>query len=221
MVRDEPVRVFDNPVASDEVVGATLALARSRVITSASLTGGEPLEQFGFACALARGLAGGGLTVHLETNGIHADQVARIAPWVGVVAMDVKLPSAVGCTHWDAHDVFLEALAGEGFIAPAGEDNGRAAFVKIVVDRSATMEEVDRAARLVSRHDRNIPVILQPESGHLFGSRSSARGVLSRSAAAPHAAALIDFVLRTRRIASRHLNDVRVIPQCHKIFGVR
>ncbi len=233
VVRDGETRVFDNPVGSDAVAEAAAALAARERIGAVSLTGGEPLEQPGFSTAIARRLAGAGLGVHLETSGLHADALSRIAPWVRVVAMDIKLPSATGRAHWDEHEAFLQAVAGAGFVSGGREaDDERVAcgvFVKIVVDSSAGLDEVERAARLVARFGRRIPVILQPESGELLSVRGSFRranasetiGARADAAAAERAAGLMAHVDRARRAVAAHLDDVRVIPQCHKIIGVR
>ncbi len=194
------VRTHVNPVPAHLAAGEAAALARAAGVRTVSLTGGEPLEQPGFARALARALRAQGLGVHLETAGLDAHALASIRSCVDVVAMDVKLPSATGRPAWAAHARFLETAVGDG--------DGPDVFVKVVVDLDARADEVERAARLVAGVSRRVPLVVQPESGVLL-------------CGGPAADALIDHAARLADAARAHLDAVRVVPQCHRIVGVR
>jgi 7-carboxy-7-deazaguanine synthase len=77
---------------------------------------------------------------------------------------------------------------------------GRETVVKAVVTAGTRLEDLALAARIVAEHDRRLPFIIQPASGVL----------------APHADELVamqDHVLAT-------LDDVRVIPQVHRLLKV-
>ena len=71
-------------------------------------------------------------------------------------------------------------------------------FVKAVVCGSTTPDEILSAARLVAEQDRTVPFIIQPASGPL----------------SPSVESLILF----QDIALEILEDVRVIPQVHKMM---
>ena len=74
-------------------------------------------------------------------------------------------------------------------------------FVKVVVAAESTQDEIITASKLVAGISPNIPMILQPVSGS-----NQPCG---------------DVLISHQNTASDFLRDVRVIPQCHKILGVR
>jgi 7-carboxy-7-deazaguanine synthase len=77
---------------------------------------------------------------------------------------------------------------------------GKDLFVKAVVTRGTKREDVLTAARIIADFDASVPLILQPAGG----------------AAAPPASLLVAFQDETLGI----IQDVRVIPQAHKILNV-
>ena len=125
--------------------------------------------------------------------------LAKARPFVDVVAMDIKLPHATGEVHWDTHREFLKWLV------------GRRAFVKIVVDSQTPLEEIETAVNLVAEIDRRTPLVLQPESATYLG---GAKGQDARRG-------LLRLLDQGQRIALECLDDVRVIPQCHRIIRIR
>jgi 7-carboxy-7-deazaguanine synthase len=175
-----------NPLAVD------IVLRRCRTLGSVAvtLTGGEPLLQPEFAAALARALKQDGRQVHLETNGTLADGLGAVAPFVDVIAMDMKIPSAAGCELWDQHERFLDAAVGSDVLM----------FVKAIVAPEATESEIERCAGLIASRSRSIPLVIQPVTGErpVAGLR----------------------LMRLQEVALAKLEDVRVIPQCHKVLGV-
>ena len=216
VVRGRRRRIESNPVDAETAAGAILDIAAEAApVTTASLTGGEPLEQPGFVTALARRLSAAGLRIYLETNGIHAGALDSILPYVDVLAMDVKLPSAVGSELWAQHADFLSRIKGTPF-EPGRRTSGAAAkkkdvFVKVVVDDRSGAEEVEKAARLVAAASTAIPLVLQPEAGTITANtRPPGRtGDFWR------------FIEDCGRKAETILDNVRVIPQNHKILGMK
>jgi organic radical activating enzyme len=77
---------------------------------------------------------------------------------------------------------------------------GKALYVKSVVTRDTNSADIITAARIIAEFDRSVIFILQPASGQY----------------APAAAMLIEF----QRAALALIEDVRVIPQMHKVLDL-
>lgn len=164
---------------------------------SIALTGGEPLLHADFLRELLPLLGEMGLRCYLETNGTLADELAGVIAHLDFIAADVKLPSAtMQPPLWGAHERFLVTMAGH-------EDANRTDFVKIVYVHRTSEEEVERAARLIAGINPNLPLVLQPATMNRidFPEPLPSQGLQFQAA------------------ALRHLGDVRVIPQMHKLGG--
>jgi len=73
-------------------------------------------------------------------------------------------------------------------------------FVKAVVGFRTAVDDVVACAELIARVDRRIPLVIQPVTG---------TEVISGSQ-----------LMELQKSALAYLDDVRVIPQCHKILGL-
>lgn len=74
----------------------------------------------------------------------------------------------------------------------------RDAFVKIVIDDSVQQQEIEKVCAIISRVNPDIPLVIQP----VFGKH-------------------IPNILDVQKHALTTLHDVRIIPQIHKILGLR
>ncbi|MBU1112488.1 MAG: 7-carboxy-7-deazaguanine synthase QueE [Candidatus Omnitrophica bacterium] len=74
-------------------------------------------------------------------------------------------------------------------------------FVKVVIGKNTQISDLEKAIEIVGETDREVPFILQPEN--------------------PFEDELEDKLDNFKKICQKGLADVRVIPQLHKIIGVR
>ena len=163
---------------------------------SVSLTGGEPLLYWDFLKAFLKLLKKNrGFKSYLETNGTLPHELAKIIDLVDIVAMDFKLPSATGeRAYWHEHADFLKIASRKNV------------FVKAVVTADTDKEDIEKAIQLIKKAHKNIPFILQP----VTPVKPSDRGIGHET--------LLGFL----ELGSRNnVNNMRVIPQIHKILKVK
>lgn len=192
---DEPDTIAipsGNVWPAKRVLQAIVRLDTQRPHRSVSWTGGEPLLHAAFLAPLFRWVRSRRLENYLETNGTLPAAMRALAPLTDVVAMDVKLPSAIGRECWGLHAAFLDE-------APASK-----LFVKVVLTARSTDDELGKVLSLLRGVPQRVPLVLQPVTPG-FGADPIAP---SRCLA---------FEARARR--SRR--DVRVIPQWQHIWKVR
>lgn len=193
-VQSAPGSLFTQELVPNPVSASRLSALCDRLVLpgpsrpTISLTGGEPLLQAEFLVAWLP-LIRKQYRIYLETNGIHEHAMKNLRGLIDVVSMDFKLPSATGLRpFWDEHTRFLSAASATDL------------FVKAVVTRETTLDEIISSARLVARCETPTPFILQPANG----------------SQAPDAKMLIAF----QDAALSYAGDVRVIPQAHKILNL-
>ena len=179
-----------NPVAASELFAAVANLCRTPH-HSISLTGGEPLLQPQAVVALSP-LRDKGVRLYLETNGTLPKALAQVIQHIDIVSIDFKLPSELPeqQEYWQEHAEFLKVAC------------QREVFVKIVLSGRTSPSELERAIALICDINPAIPLILQPVT--------PVHGVTP---------VVPEQVLRWQELALASLQNVRVIPQTHKLMG--
>ena len=158
---------------------------------SVSLTGGEPLIQKEFLKQSLPLIKQEGYLTYLETNATLPEALREIIDYIDIIAMDFKFPSSTGLRNFWQEH--------EDFLKVALE---KETFVKAVICNSTDLGDLDRAVKLLSNFNRNITFILQPNS---FESGSF----------------LMNKIKGFRSYALEYLSDVRLIPQMHKLVGIK
>jgi organic radical activating enzyme len=159
-------------------------------IKTVSLTGGEPLLHADFLKDLLPALKQKGLKIYLETNGTLTSELLKIRDYVDIISMDLKLPSSTGLRPYWQEH---SDFLKESII--------REVFVKSVVTNQTPLSDIEKAISIIESIDRNITFIIQPVSYN---------GRVEK----------IDLLFDFFKCARHKLNNVRVIPQVHKILGV-
>jgi organic radical activating enzyme len=160
---------------------------------SIALTGGEPLLYPEFIAELCAELHPLNLPIMLETNGQRPDDLRKVIGAIDCIAADFKLDSTM------AEPVDAEARL--EFLRLAQHCR---TFIKIVLTDAVTAEELSEACGVIASVDQACPVFLQPVTPVAEGIRPPAGRDL----------------LKLRACAVRHLRDVRVVPQIHRLLGV-
>lgn len=162
---------------------------------SVSLTGGEPLCYADFLAGFLPLLRKKDMKSYLETNGTLPGELARVIDDVDIVAMDIKLPSSTGeRAFWSEHGEFLKIAL------------KKKVFVKAVVTPRTAKEDIEKAVRLVAHAGANIPFILQP---------ATPAGAAQSDVAKEKLLEFVELGIRNR------LDTIRVLPQQHKMWGVK
>lgn len=162
------------------------------VLDAVALTGGEPLLQSSFLRSWLR-QAKLPVPVLLETNGTLPAAMTEVLDFVDIVSMDVKLPSNTGePPFWSEHTQFAQ-------IARA-----KRLYVKILVDAKTDAGDLAAAIAAIAAVSAEIPTFLQPitdDAGKV--------AIDYESLAAWHS------------LARQSLRDVRMLPQIHRLLGIR
>jgi len=159
-----------------------------------ALTGGEPLLYGKFLRELLPLVRETGLPIYLETAGVLPDALPPLLPFFDVVAADIKLPHHCGRAYWDESRRFLAICAGAGVEL----------LVKVIFGLKTPWDEVERALRLVNGVAPEVEVTLQPIHG------ADGRPELAG-----------EEMLRAHIRASALHRNLRVLPQVHRLVGIK
>lgn len=176
----------------DRIISKVKTLNKKIKHNTVVLTGGEPLLYAGFLKKLLPQLKKLKFKIYLETNATLPDELKKVIRHIDVVAADIKLPSVTNERPcWRAHQKFLRQGCKNNI------------FIKVVVSDRLKKIDFQKAIFLTKTIDKKIPFIVQP----VTNGSSTGMGA--------------DKLQELQKYALRHLKNVLVIPQIHKILGVR
>ncbi|HYB99705.1 MAG TPA: 7-carboxy-7-deazaguanine synthase QueE [Candidatus Limnocylindrales bacterium] len=185
---------LDNPVSWKDLAAIIDRCCKEDpTIAMIAITGGEPMVQSAF---LSHWLSCAPPPVPclLETNAMLVHGLSSVLPRIALVSADVKLPSNSGEGElWDRHRAFLEGCRGTEL------------YVKMPVDAATDAAEVERAARLVAECAPEATLFVQP-----ITAPDTPQWQIDSARLAELAA-----------VAATVVADTRVLPQMHKLVGVR
>lgn len=186
--------VVENPIAPERLADIVERCVREDPsLAMIAITGGEPMVQGAFLAEwLAK--AAPARPCLLETNALLTGSLAGVLRGITVVSADVKLPSNTGEPEfWERHRAFLEACRDTEL------------YVKMPVDAATDPDEVARAAGLVAETAPGAILYVQPVSDPETAAWRIDAAKLAELAA----------------LAARRVPDTRVLPQIHKLVGLR
>ena len=131
--------------------------------------------------------------LYLETNSGFPEKAREIKDIISIASCDIKLP------EHDSTDHYSELLKNELETISIFNETSET-FVKIIILPETTEESISNAVEGIASIDKNIPLILQPVTQE--------KQVPSK------------LLFKLMDLAGKKLNDVRVIPQTHKIMGL-
>jgi len=156
-----------------------------------SFTGGEPLLHAGFLRQTLPELKKKRFIIYLETNGTLKNKLLEIIDFLDIISMDIKLPSST-----------LDRPCWKEHLDFLRQASKKQVFVKSVITNKTTSSDIKKAVSIIEKIDRNIFFILQPVTLNNRIQKIKLAG---------------EFL----KIACSRLDNVRFIPQIHKILGVR
>jgi organic radical activating enzyme len=159
-----------------------------------SLTGGEPLLHTEFILELAQEFC---RPLYLETNAMFSRDAQQLKHAVHIAACDIKLPEHAATTTYDL------LLREELRTIECFHNSQAYVFAKVVVLKETLSETIELVAQRLAAIDDDLLLVLQPVTP-LFPAVPPDNGQLFR---------LLD-------VAAAYLNQVRVIPQMHRLLGI-
>lgn len=174
-----------------ELSSKRLSGGEGSVPKTVSLTGGEPLLYPHFLEKLLPKIKKLKLKIYLETNGTIPESYAKVKKWIDVVAMDIKLPTAIKAEYWKEHKEFLQMTKGK-------------VFAKVVLTDKTRGEEIIKAVKTIAEVSPKIAFVLQP-----------ATPVKNAGSAAPY------NIHNWARIAREKLAETSVLVQLQRFWGVK
>ena len=175
-------------------VNLPLAHPRSELcrLDCVSLTGGEQLIHIDFLKDFLPKLKKSGFRVYLETNATLPENLTAVVKYCDIISMDFKFPSECGRSFWKEHKEFLKIAKNKTL---------RETFVKCVITKKTTKDEISKSAAIIKSVSKNIRLILQPSLDKNRPLLQSLRFFYSE--------------------ASKELPYVHLMPQFHKIYKIR
>ena len=192
----EEIEYLPNPISLENLLNLINKIDKNNNNKKISITGGEPLLQTRFLKKLLPSLVENKKKIYLETAGDLPKQLEAIVKWIDVASVDIKLASVTNeKNNFPLHWQFIKCLS----------DYNIEFFTKIIVSNDTDEMELISAAEGISKYaGKNNLFILQPMS-----STERVNNIPT-----------LKNIMKWQEKLESVLDNVRVIPQTHKIMGI-
>ncbi|MDY6958198.1 MAG: radical SAM protein, partial [Halobacteriota archaeon] len=194
--------LVENPIEVDDIISHIRHLMTSDTKT-VSYTGGEPLIQEDFLYSVADRCRRNRWKNFLETSGFSVEKFLKVVKLIDYAAIDVKLPDHQAVIP----DEYGKLYANEISCIEASCESRAETIVKVVIlpgtDSDCFTEVCKDLGTIEESSSSTLHFVIQPVT---------LVGAMTRSFAGE--------VFELSERAGLHLEDVRVIPQVHKVLGV-
>lgn len=123
---------LSNPIKATTLADLIYQSVKPDEIHSASITGGEPLDQIDFLSELSQRLKGLGYRLFLETSGFMLERLNRVGVFFDIISLDFKLKSTFG-VELDINKLYK--------IDKQLYDK---IYIKVVIENTLKKEELDK-----------------------------------------------------------------------------
>ena len=158
---------------------------------SISFTGGEPLLYADFLEAIIKLTSGHGHKHYLETNGTLFSELEQLIDCIDIIAMDLKFPSSTGMGNLWQMHRKFLKIASK-----------KEVFLKAIICQATYEEDLREALAIIREISPASVLVLQPNN---YENQS----------------VLHEKLLNFRQIANQQGVTTCIIPQIHKIVGLR
>lgn len=185
-----------NPVSQETLLKEISGLLSSFPHHSISLTGGEPLLNSEFLMEFLPEFRKcfPKIKIYLETNGTLFKELEKVIKYTDIISMDLKIKSSTGVDFpIEEHKKFIQTA----------RKFSKEIFTKAVISSKIQDSEINEISELLRSFDEQIILVLQPVTS------DNEEILLSPSK-----------ILEIQEKFMKKLNDVRVIPQTHKLLDL-
>jgi len=201
MIHSEKIR---NPMSTKAVVDCITELhTYTPDLHSICYTGGEPLSSAAFVKEIAVEAKSMQIKNFLETSGNSAKRFASVADYFDFASIDIKLRNHLAVEERDYDNLYGNELE----CIRIAVDRGIETIVKVVVVKNTPVGEIEQICKDLAGLD--IKFVLQPVTAH--------PSLQNADIVAPDVKELFEL----SATAGRYLEHVMVIPQVHKVLGIR
>ncbi|AEI14866.1 Radical SAM domain protein [Flexistipes sinusarabici DSM 4947] len=129
---------IQNPVSPVDLAGNITEAFGLNSFHSISITGGEPLDQFGFLKDFIKAVKEmSGIRIFLETSGFYSDKLLALQDIVDIFSIDLKIKSSFGVNNLQSVQKIMRSI-----------DTSKT-YVKLIINKNISETEIDSVLKVL------------------------------------------------------------------------